>query len=476
MSKRSIDDDISLSPKRFRLQDDSPSPSSNDTIDKDEPGPNVNTTAANWSAKDVAQARSLILRRLAERETPRQLINLDAQYRKLYDLIEQTVLNGESNSCLLIGNRGTGKTSLINRVVADIEGKYVDPRSSQRDFFVVYLNGMVLTDDRLALREIIRQLRVEQQMETHTSMSFAESMSYLLSVLKQGSHQTIPIIFVLDEFDLFAQHPKQALLYNLFDVAQSSQNPVAIIGLTCRLDALELLEKRVKSRFSHRQIYLFPPETLEEFSKIIKNTLEVDEQVAHSEYRLAFNRSIEGLFEDSVFKKVVQRIYDLSKDIRLFFKISFEPISRLSSAQPFLKPIDFQVASLQQRVDAKTELLKGVSLLELCLIIAMKHLLSRDITTFNFEMVYDEYKDFMDKAAIRGGGVGLKLYKKPVALKAFEHLIALELVYPTEGFSRCPKEYRMTKVMLEPVQVTEAVLKYKECPTLVKKWGGGGII
>lgn len=31
-----------------------------------------------------------------------------------------------------------------------------------------------------------------------------------------------------------------------------------ILGITCRLDVIELLEKRVKSRFSHRQIFLFP--------------------------------------------------------------------------------------------------------------------------------------------------------------------------------------------------------------------------
>ena len=35
------------------------------------------------------------------------------------------------------------------------------------------------------------------------------------------------------------------------------QAPICVVGLTCRLDVTELLEKRVKSRFSHRQIFLF---------------------------------------------------------------------------------------------------------------------------------------------------------------------------------------------------------------------------
>lgn len=109
-------------------------------------------------------------------------------------------------------------------------------------------------------------------------------------------------------------------------------------------------------------------------------------------------------------------------------------MSALTASHPFLQPAQFYDSRLQQCVDNKTELLKGVSLLELCLLIAIKHLVGRDILTFNFEMVYDEYKDFMDMAIARGSsssslGVSsggailssesttLRLYKKAVALK-----------------------------------------------------------
>ena len=53
--------------------------------------------------------------------------------------------------------------------------------------------------------------------------------------ISPGSRETRSIVFVLDEFDLFAQHKNQSLLYNLFDVSQSRQTPVAVIGVTCRL-------------------------------------------------------------------------------------------------------------------------------------------------------------------------------------------------------------------------------------------------
>ena len=50
-----------------------------------------------------------------------------------------------------------------------------------------------------------------------------------------GGAQSKSVVFVLDEFDLFAQHHNQTLLYNLFDVAQSAQAPLCVIGLTTRL-------------------------------------------------------------------------------------------------------------------------------------------------------------------------------------------------------------------------------------------------
>ncbi|KAI9276783.1 origin recognition complex subunit 4 C-terminus-domain-containing protein [Phascolomyces articulosus] len=428
----------------------------------------------------VELASSRLLAHISEQSVPSQLYGLDEEYEKLHDLLDQTVSKGESNSCLIIGNRGTGKTMLVRRVLDDLAREY--NRGDQEGFCVIRLNGLIQSTDRLALNEIARQLferQVDQQQQSSRRFgSFAESFEYLLSLLKSGDKMTLPVIFILDEFDLFAQQPKQALLYNLFDAAQSAQNPMAVIGLTCRLDALLLLEKRVKSRFSHRQIYLFPPKEFDDFKELTKGALQlrtlITDTPGYSTYTDQFNASIEELFKDTTIISIIRRIFDLTKDIRMFYKICFEPISQLSVDEPFLSMNHFQETSIAQRSDSKTEILKGVSLLELILIVAMKKLLEKDISTFNFEMVFDEYRDFMNQTQVRGAGFGVRLYKRPVALKAFENLQGFELVCPLEEIAKCPKEYRMAKLMLEQNQVTEAVLKYKDCPSTIKRWVTGG--
>ncbi|KAG0008506.1 origin recognition complex subunit 4 [Entomortierella chlamydospora] len=103
-------------------------------------------------------------------------------------------------------------------------------------------------------------------------------------------------------------------------------------------------------------------------------------------------------------------------------------------------------------------------------------------------MVYDEYKDFMDMAVARGssassslgvssGGaitstesVSLRLYKKAVALKAFEHLVEAELLRAADNAGKGPKQYRMMRVMLDSSQISDIVLKHRDCPTVVARW------
>ena len=66
------------------------------------------------------------------------------------------------------------------------------------------------------------------------------------------------------------------------------------------------------------------------------------------------------------------------------------PICRLGLCKPLLNPSDFSRATALLSQDSSAALLQGVSILELCLIIAMKNITElSDGEPFNFEMVYN---------------------------------------------------------------------------------------
>ncbi|KAF9952212.1 origin recognition complex subunit 4 [Modicella reniformis] len=154
----------------------------------------------------VTLAKTAVLARLGERTLPPTLVGLEEQYKKV--LVRQALQEIEQQF-------------RIKNLHASDEDMDVD--EAQKEFMVIHLNGMIQTDDKMALKEIMRQLSREGESEMDTNASFSDSLPSLLSFLTAGSKDQYPIIFILDKFDLFPQHTKQLLLYNLFDMAQSAE-------------------------------------------------------------------------------------------------------------------------------------------------------------------------------------------------------------------------------------------------------------
>lgn len=119
--------------------------------------------------------------------------------------------------------------------MAELESK----KSFLSNAILVKLQGLIHTDDRLALKSITTQLSLDNAVDGKVFGSFAENLAFLLACLRTGDKKTSKsIIFILDEFDLFCNHQNQTLLYNLFDVSQSAQAPVCVLGKNHALKTL----------------------------------------------------------------------------------------------------------------------------------------------------------------------------------------------------------------------------------------------
>ncbi|KAI6119317.1 hypothetical protein EDD16DRAFT_1581506 [Pisolithus croceorrhizus] len=156
--------------------------------------------------------------------------------RQLQDLLFGSVTRGEGNSCLFLGPRGSGKTKIVEQAIKSLPHQPI----------VIRLSGHAQHNDRLALREIARQLSLQTGRsflndndivdEEHNlfsepippvSLPPPSHLPALVSLLPTLSR---PTIVILDAFDLFALHARH--------------NGLAVVGVTSRLDAINLLEKR----------------------------------------------------------------------------------------------------------------------------------------------------------------------------------------------------------------------------------------
>ncbi|KAJ9138855.1 p-loop containing nucleoside triphosphate hydrolase protein [Pleurostoma richardsiae] len=396
---------------------------------------------------------------LLDRCTGRRKIKLRGQYEayeKAYQLVEQTVLAGEGNSMLIIGAQGTGKTTMVDTIIADISEEHHD------DFHIVRLNGFIHTDDKLALREIWRQLGREMEVEDdliNKTNNYADTLASLLALLSHPSEiaqtqegvTSKSVIFVIDEFDLFATHARQTLLYNLFDIAQARKAPIAVLGLTSRIDVVESLEKRVKSRFSHRYVYLSLPKSLPAFWSICKHGLLVDEDDAEEEgidvslegydaFQHFWSGKIEALYDDPSFKDHLEYHYHATKSVSAFLTTCILPLSQVSPTSLSLKipgGADGTCISLEPP-DSKLHVLESLSDLDLSLLIAAARLdIVAHTDTVNFAMAYDEYTSLMGKQRVQSAtsgmlalGGGARVWGRGVAEMSWERLVSLGLLVP----------------------------------------------
>ena len=259
------------------------------------------------------------------------------------------------------------------------------------------------------------------------------------------------VIFIIDEFDMFASHPRQTLLYNLFDIAQSRKAPVAVMGCTTRLDVVEMLEKRVKSRFSHRYVYLSLPRSLPAFWQVCRQGLVVDRRDAeregidisvegHDEFRTYWTHKIEELYKQREFQNLLQYHYHTTKAASAFLADWLLPLSALSISNLTLEsPSPCAEATSLAPPDSRMQLLQSLSELELGLLIAAARLdIVAHTDTVNFAMAYDEYSSLIGRQRVQSAtsgmlavGGGVRVWSRGVADMAWERLISLGLLVPS---------------------------------------------
>jgi len=421
-----------------------------------------------------------------------ECIGLGDAWRALYGLVRSSVYEHEGNSCLVAGESGCGKSVLVESVLRYVQHECMMERVLAP--WTVRLSALVHPTDRLCLSAMARQLMdqdalsqnnqvddmlgPEQEEEeddedrpliewAHASASededdapmeevtpaptttdanailstLAAALSHILSLLSTHTLGKRPLVLILDQFDQFAQRPRQALLYCLLDAVQSgSYAPgLVVIGTSTRVDATDFLEKRVKSRFSHRIVHVHPP-SFDQYVILARtallggmsNTLPPD---------AGWEKQVDALLQDPSFRASLRRLHDLSGDVRLLYQALWPPIAALSASRPHLEASAFVAAAQAQRLDPTFAFLQELSNPEMAILISARHLQLCEREPFTFEMCFYHICQFVKRAhAILGTGDDRRvtvsfasldtLASRTSMMQAFQRLLDLELLLP----------------------------------------------
>lgn len=385
----------------------------------------------------------------------------DGNFSKLKFIISSSITEACNNSVLLLGPRGCGQLPVLELVLEDLLKEYPDMIT------VIKLNGLLHTDDNCALKEISRQLCEEHQLLFSKMASFDDNSQFMIAMLRECGLAHKTVIFVLDEFDLFAQG-KQRLLYSLLDAMQSVSSQAVVIGVSCRLDADQLLEKRVRSRFSHRKLLFLPP-SKEEYQRLLQHilVLQSDSSLSH-DYVTEFNAKVLKLVGDEKFKQIIDTLSNSDSTFNHLLKFLFSAVCFMELNPGFLKLENFKAALSNIQRQPKTETLKDCSVLEMFLLVCMRRLEVKEQDSYNFNTVMKEYKSIHDSFQTSD------YYSRSVCLQAFEHLLDRELISYSDnrGHSQST-EFRPVKLVITHHQLYQGLKSNKSCPMILQKVVGG---
>ncbi|KAG2042816.1 origin recognition complex subunit 4 C-terminus-domain-containing protein [Suillus americanus] len=396
-----------------------------------------------------------------------------AASQQLKDLLAGTVTRGEGNSCFVLGPRGSGKTAIP---------------------IVIRLSGHTELNDRLALREIARQLSLQtgktylgelnndddQDDDDNPFLDAGPSIdipppSHLPALVSALTTLSRPVVVILDALDLFALHARQALLYCLLDTAQSCRvgqghNGIAVIGVTTRIDTINLLEKRVKSRFSGRMLRTAAPAELSFWMKIIERVLRARIEPPEEEWEPLWTLAIDKFIADRKVLEQIQETVAVTHDIRVLQRILIGVVAALAPSSPFPTCAQLTSAVHTQRIRDPFPYLSTLPYPSICLLIAAVHAHTAGHDAITFEMLYDAFREQYRASAaapiqVAGGSIGMPRCTR----EGFERLIGEKIfICVTAPSTSIAPGFARYRSVLSWDDVKKAVDKIGK--TSLKKW------
>ncbi|KAF8897561.1 origin recognition complex subunit 4 C-terminus-domain-containing protein [Infundibulicybe gibba] len=418
----------------------------------------------------------------------------DVAIEQLAHLLEGTVLRGEGNSCLVLGPRGSGKTHLVEDCISGLPGNPI----------ILRLSGWIQHTDRLAMQEIAYQLTqqtgtaflapsddndpegprsnqpteddvnpfldVPQDGATPTGLPHATHLPALITLLPTLGR---PTIIILDGFDLFALHPRQSLLYCLLDTVQTcrggvSSKGIAILGVTTRLDTINILEKRVKSRFSGRIFRTAAPNNVDSWITFSQHAFcsipEGAKDTHTAEWAPLWHCAVDDFLSDATVLDLLRESFGVSRDLKSLCRILIPLVIGLSPLSPFPTHPQLAKAVSSQHSRPRFPYLHALPYPAICLLIAYAHADTAGHQIFTFEMLHEYFRDQLRASLsapvqINGGSIGM----------AFESLISINIfIYTTAPSASIPKEFIKCRCAIRHDDVKKAVEKTGQIN--LKKW------
>ncbi|KAF6256569.1 origin recognition complex subunit 4 C-terminus-domain-containing protein [Scenedesmus sp. NREL 46B-D3] len=408
-------------------------------------------------------------------------LQLRPSLQKVHDdlvaVLDSAVQLKQNASLLVIGEPGIGKTMVLERVLRSSMAQH-NIEQDNPTLGAVRLSGVLHCDERTAFQEIARQLCSTFNIPFSRSASFDDNLAFFKEVLAELQRAFKTVVFVIDQLEAFMRAAKQTLLYNVLDALQHSRVQAVVFGVSCYFDVQDMMEKRVRSRFSNRKVFLTglcaaQQDADESHAAVLASLLHLPEAFAAQEQNRVkqHNSSVQKALGSQEVKAALQEASMAGITPRELSAVALSCLGALDGqGRQVVGLLPHHVAGALrawlQQMDGRVPALQGLSVLELCMLVAAQRLEDRGTAVFNFEMLLDE---FMKAKQMQLGF----LWSRQAAWRAFRDVLDQGLIAFTAsrpGSRGMMQRYLPAQLRVAKGELQRGLAGHSHCPDFLTKW------
>ena len=121
----------------------------------------------------------------------------------------------------------------------------------QRQLKIVRVNSILNNSEAKILTKFCEALKLKANAKNYTVEMIDMAKEYF------ESEDNLCLLFILEDIDFYIESTKQMMLYKILDMLTYAKIPFVFVATSQKVDIIDSFEKRIKSRFSHRQILFY---------------------------------------------------------------------------------------------------------------------------------------------------------------------------------------------------------------------------
>ena len=235
------------------------------------------------------------------------------QYNEVMDMLKRAYMQDENNSLLLLARSKQTLYTLTSQVEQDIQS-YMQSKNKDFNLRAIRVNATMSNSEPKFQAKFCEALGLRDLDSKVTSNEFTNRVQEYFQENKE-----LAILFVFEDIDYYVETTRQIMLYKILDMMQHCQIRFVFLCTSMKLDIIDSFEKRIKSRFSHRQVLLyelnfelFMTNLGDQVQELQQECLLESENPAEEDEVDAFE-ALENMIREGKTKELLQETYDNGK-------------------------------------------------------------------------------------------------------------------------------------------------------------------